>query len=348
MSVDLSVFLSRVGAHLGSRLEEESRRWSSTELPDPAFSAIKDLVSNGGKRVRPSFVALGWAAAMGAADSEMPVVLGAAVELLHVSALLHDDVVDASTTRRGAPTAHIAAAMGHRDKGWNGDAEAYGLGVAVLAGDLAAAIADEMVAVMSAATRAQWQQMKTEVAVGQVLDHVATARATRDEAIALEVVRLKTSQYTVVRPLLMGATQAQETFDSALADGLAAYGRAVGEAFQLRDDVLGVFGDEKTTGKPVGNDLREGKPTLLIANAHARASGEQRRALDRIGAVDLTDDDIARITSILRETGALAGVEERIEERTREAREILSGMSIPTDVRLALSNLADSLMSRAS
>jgi len=147
---------------------------------------------------------------------------------------------------------------------------------------------------------------------------------------------------------LMGASEVTGTLDPGLATDLSAYGTAVGEAFQLRDDVLGAFGDEHTTGKPVGTDLREGKPTLLLALAHSRASARQREALDRVGATDLGDDEIEGIAAVLRDTGALDSVEERIVAKTHEARSMLDGSSIRTDVRRALSDLADSLMSRAS
>lgn len=348
MNADLGSFVSRVDGLLRDRLAEESAGWASTGLAEPALTAITDLVSRGGKRVRPRFVALGWAAAGGQPESDVPVTLGAAVEMLHVSALLHDDVVDRSVSRRGAPTAHVAAAARHRREDLAGDPVAFGEGLAILAGDLAVSIADDLVAGAGTATRVQWNRMKTEVAVGQVLDHVATARSVRDPGAALEVVRLKTSQYTVVRPLLMGATEVSGSPAPTLVDALTAYGLAVGEAFQLRDDLLGVFGDESTTGKPVGSDLREAKPTLLLALADELASPDQRRVLGRVGSVDLTGDEIAAIRDVLRVTGALDAVEARIAERTAESREILQTSGIDRHVQGALADLAGALMTRTS
>lgn len=351
MPIDLDDVRSRVDDLLTRRLGEEAARWSSGGLAASAFGAVVDLVARGGKRVRPSFVALGWAAAGGDPRSDRPVVLGAAVELLHVSALLHDDVVDASTSRRGAPTAHVAGADRHRRESMVGDPDTYGRGLAVLAGDLAMAIADAMVADAAPTTRGQWQSMKTEVAVGQVLDHAATATGTRDESLALEVVRLKTSQYTVVRPLLIGASEASESrgaVDGDLAMALTRFGSAVGEAFQLRDDILGAFGDEDITGKPVGADLREGKPTLLLAIAAARADDGQRRVLDRVGSESLDARGVAEIADLIRATGALDTVERRIADLTAEAARVLADSPVLPAARDALMSFADSLMSRVS
>lgn len=351
MSIDLSDFRGRVDALLSRQLRDESQRWSTTGLAAPAFDAIADLVARGGKRVRPCFVALGWAAAGGDTGSDRPVMLGAAAELLHVSALLHDDVVDGSPSRRGAPTAQVAAAERHRRDGSIGDADAYGRGLAILAGDVAMAIADGMVVDSAPVTRAQWQAMKTEVAVGQVLDHRATAMGTRDDSVALEVMRLKTSQYTVVRPLLVGAAEASESvgaIDVTLASTLTAFGEAVGEAFQLRDDILGAFGDEATTGKPVGADLREGKPTLLLAIATARATHDQRGILSRVGSNNLDTHEIMSIADVIRTTGALDAVEQRVAAKTAESAEILAGSSVRPDARDALQLFADTLMSRVS
>lgn len=351
MTIDLDDVRARVDGHLARCLKTESDNWSSTGLATPAFDAIVDLVSRGGKRVRPCFVALGWAAAGGDVRSDRPVVLGAAVELLHASALLHDDVVDASTSRRGAPTAHIAGADRHRREEMVGDPDTYGRGLAILAGDVAMAIADGMVTDVAPATRAQWQAMKTEVAVGQILDHGATATGTRVDAVALEVVRLKTSQYTVVRPLLIGASEAagmSRALDPTLASALTAFGSAVGEAFQLRDDVLGVFGDEAITGKPVGADLSEGKPTLLLSIATSRATDDQRRVLGRVGSTRLDARAVAEITDVIRATGSLDAVESRITDRTVEAARVLATSPVPGKVRDALQIFADSLMSRVS
>lgn len=348
MPIDLAGFLTGVDSALEGILTIDEGVLESSERAESAVGAIRDLVSRGGKRVRPSFVAFGWVASGGDAHSDLPVRLGAAIELLHVSALLHDDVIDGSPTRRGAPTAQVRAAAEHRDNGWIGDADSFGMGLAILAGDLAAALADQMLGDCPGETLDHWRQMKTEVAIGQILDHSGTARQDRSIQSALEVVRLKTSQYTVVRPLLMGASAVTGATDGELRNSLTAFGTAVGEAFQLRDDVLGTFGDAASTGKPVGTDLREGKPTLLLALAHGRADDGQRAVLDRVGAGDLRDAEIEAITGVLRATGALAEVEDRITHRTDEAISRLASARMPAGVCDALAGFAQSLVGRTS
>ena len=348
MSVDLDSFRSRVDRHLADLLVEEARRWGRTGLAVPAFDAISGLTALGGKRVRPVFVYLGWCATGADPGSVEPVRLGAAVELLHVSALLHDDVVDASSTRRGAPTAHLRSAEQHRSAGWSGDPSIYGTGLAILAGDLAVALADEVFGSAPAAATDHWRRMETEVAVCQVLDHVGTARREREPSAALAVVRLKTSQYTVVRPLLIGASAAVGDGESGLCAVLEGFGTAVGEAFQLRDDILGTFGDSATTGKPVGNDLREGKPTLLLALAHERADADQKALLDRVGSADLTVTEIDGIVDVVRGTGAPEEIETRITRLTSEALDHLRSARMPDTVRSALGDFALSLVARTS
>lgn len=348
MPIDLAGFLSGVDSALEGVLTIDEGVLGSVDQAESAVGAIRDLVSRGGKRVRPSFVAFGWAANGGDAGSGLPVRLGAAVELLHVSALLHDDVVDGSPTRRGAPTAHVRAATDHRDNVWIGDADSFGTGLAILAGDLAAALADQILGDIPGETLDHWRRMKTEVAIGQILDHSGTARRNRSIESALEVVRLKTSQYTVVRPLLIGASAVTGAIDDDLRNSLTVFATAVGEAFQMRDDVLGTFGDATNTGKPVGTDLREGKPTLLLALAHGRADDRQRSVLDRVGSGDLRDAEIAEIAGVLRATGALAEVEDRITQRTDDAISCLASARVSVEVRDALAEFARSLVGRAS
>ncbi|MGA0863411.1 MAG: polyprenyl synthetase family protein [Ilumatobacteraceae bacterium] len=314
-------------------------------LADAAFDAVGRLALGGGKRVRPRFVAFG---AMAAGCNEtMPehVDIASAVELLHVSALLHDDVVDGAATRRGEPTAHVREATRHRASSWAGEARRYGDGVAILAGDLAAALADELASSGIASALSHWRAMKSEVALGQVIDHVATARKVRDATESLQVVNLKTSMYTVVRPLLLGAAQHDPSRAERLAPVLEAYGSGVGEAFQLRDDVLGVFGDPGDTGKPVGDDLREGKPTWLLAEAVAMASDAQRTVLDTVGG-DVGPHDIARIQDVIVDLGVLDRVEERIARRTGDAVAALAGSDISESVADQMAAFAHALVAR--
>lgn len=292
-------------------------------------------------------MALGWLAAGGSAPSRAVVDVAAAVELLHVSALLHDDVVDGSLTRRGASTAHVRETERHRTQGWAGEPRRYGEGVAILAGDLASAFADELAATSRPETMVHWRSMKSEVALGQVLDHVATAKRVRDPDAALQVITLKTSMYTVVRPLLLGATECDPVRSSRITPVLEAYGAGVGEAFQLRDDVLGAFGDPSDTGKPVGDDLREGKPTWLLAEATALADSRQRAVLELVGG-EIDDDGVRAVQEVMVGLGVLARVEERIVRRTDDAIASLAGSDIDPDVVRALTEAAHSLVSRRS
>lgn len=271
----------------------------------------------------------------------------AAVEMLHVSALLHDDVVDGAATRRGVVTAHVREATRHRESSWAGEARRHGEGVAILAGDLASAFADELISTAGAPTLAHWRAMKSEVALGQVIDHVATARRVRDAVESLRVIHLKTSMYTVVRPLLMGASETDPERATFLVPVLEAYGAGIGEAFQLRDDVLGAFGDSGATGKPVGDDLREGKPTWLLAEACAAASDAQRAVLDTVGG-DVDQDDVARIQDVIVELGVLDRAEERIKRRTSEAIAVLRGSGIDALAVEEMTAFADALVARRS
>lgn len=292
-------------------------------------------------------MALGWLAAGGSVPSEAAVGVAAAVELLHVSALLHDDVVDGSLTRRGTATAHVREADRHRTEGWAGESRRYGEGVAILAGDLAAAFADELVASAKPETQAQWRAVKSEVALGQVLDHVATARRVRDPDVALQVVSLKTSMYTVVRPLLLGASECDPERASQIGPALEAYGSGVGEAFQLRDDVLGAFGDPNDTGKPVGDDIREGKPTWLLAEATALADASQREVLESVGR-EIDENGISAVQEVMVDLGVLARAEERIVRRTENAIEALGASDIDPAVVQLLADAAHLLVSRRS
>jgi geranylgeranyl diphosphate synthase type I len=239
----------------------------------------------------------------------------------------------------------VREATRHRQSSWAGEARRYGEGVAILAGDVAAAFADELASSANAWALTHWRAMKSEVALGQVIDHVATARKVRDATESLRVVALKTSMYTVVRPLLLGAAQHDPARAEHLAPALEAYGSGVGEAFQLRDDVLGVFGDASDTGKPVGDDLREGKPTWLLAEAVAVASDAQRAVLDEIGG-EIDANGIARVQSLIIELGVLDRVEERITRRTHDAIAALADSGIDQSVIEEMAAFARALIER--
>lgn len=253
-------------------LEAEQRRWSvvDADLAQP-LASIARFVLGGGKRLRPAFCYWGFRAAGGAPDDPVVIDVGAAFEFLHAFALMHDDVMDGSTTRRGLATIHTEYAGLHREHDWRGEPRRYGEGVAILAGDLSAVFADRLVATTPPVARHLWHELKVEIDVGQYLDLLGTARGGTDLAAARRIARYKSGKYTIERPLHIGAALAGR-FEP-LEATLSAYGAPLGEAFQLRDDILGAFGDSARTGKPVGDDLREGKPTPLLAVAAQRCAG---------------------------------------------------------------------------
>ncbi|MEV0006063.1 polyprenyl synthetase family protein [Micromonospora sp. NPDC050980] len=318
-------------------------------------ATARDAVLAGGKRVRPTFAYWGWRGVIGG-DGPLPSVLPAlaALELLHTFALVHDDVMDASDTRRGRPTAHRAAAARHRAAGHTGDPDRYGEAVAVLIGDLCMVWADRLMAHAALPAdrlldvRRCYDQMRVETVAGQFLDVLGehdAANWTVDRA--LRVARYKTASYTVQRPLLFGACLAGVDPDGPLIAAYTRYGLAVGEAFQLRDDLLGVYGDPATTGKPAGDDLRTGKPTALLMLARQLADPAQRRALDRAGAVT-GDREVTRLADLVRDTGATARVERMISERVTEALTSLATAPIDETARTALTGLATAATARRS
>ena len=264
------------------------------------------------------------------------IAAAAALEVFHAAALVHDDLIDNSDTRRGRPAAHRALEAAHRAAGWDGDAEAFGRSAAVLLGDLLVAWSDDLfeeglaaASVSPVAARAEYARMRRDVTIGQFLD-VAEESAFRTEpddrhaARALRVASFKSARYSVQQPLAIGAALAGA--DAAQQAALAAFGHPLGMAFQLRDDVLGVFGDEAQTGKPSGDDLREGKRTVLIAFAREGLAASPRRILDElIGDPDLDDAQIAALQRTIVETGALERVESLISDYAREAERSLSG-----------------------
>ncbi|PGH44027.1 geranylgeranyl diphosphate synthase, type I [Micromonospora sediminicola] len=318
-------------------------------------ATARDAVLAGGKRVRPTFAYWGWRGVIGgeaAVQDVLPAL--SALELLHTFALVHDDVMDASDTRRGLPTAHRAAAARHRAAGHAGDPDRYGEAVAVLIGDLCMVWADRLMAHAAVPAdrlldvRRCYDQMRVETVAGQFLDILGEHDAANWSVDrALRVARYKTASYTVQRPLLFGACLAGADADGPLIAAYTRYGLAVGEAFQLRDDLLGVYGDPETTGKPAGDDLRTGKPTALLMLARQLADPTQRRALDRAGTVT-GDREVARLADLVRDTGAATRVERMISERVAEALAALDTAPIDETARTALTGLATAATARRS
>jgi len=317
------------------------------------IEALSGFVLGGGKRIRPTFAWWGWRGAGGAAsgpDAEGALQVVSSLELIQACALIHDDLIDSSDSRRGNPTVHVASAKLHAGQGWLGSPAAFGLATAVLVGDLALAWADDMFADAPlpaetlAAARPAWRAMRTEVLAGQYLDVRTQAVGDASPEAALRIDRLKTAAYTVQRPLHLGAALAGA--DEELIGTLLEFGGDVGVAFQLRDDLLGVFGDPSVTGKPAGDDLREGKRTLLVALGLqlARERGEDAAAeviAEAIGAADLSDAAVDTVRDALTAVGAVDAIERRITELTSSAMAALERARLAEPAPAALTELTE-------
>lgn len=311
---------------------------------DPLASAVRDAVLGGGKRIRPVFAYWGWRAGGGDEPLEGVVPALAALELLHAFALVHDDVMDCSDTRRGRPTAHRSLAAAHQRARLGGDPHRFGEAAAILAGDLCLVWADQLMGrslvppQRLAAARRAYDRMRVEAIAGQFLDILGEHAPVWTVDQALRTARLKTAGYTVIRPLHFGVALSGST-GGVLPAAFTRYGVAVGEAFQLRDDLLGAFGEPTVTGKPAGDDLVQGKPTVLLQLARKRATAAQLAQLDHGRPVH---------PDVVRRTGAPEEVEKMIIERVGDARRALDAAPLPDGVRAALTELAEAVAWRAS
>ncbi len=338
-----------VEARLRQLLDAETGRWAAfdEDLGEP-LEHIARLVLGGGKRLRPSFCHWGFVGAGGSPDDQRIVDAGAALELMHAFALFHDDVMDDAVSRRGTPTTHTVFADMHADAGWAGESRRFGEGVAILVGDLAFVMADQLLLEAPRDAWVIWNELRTELNIGQLLDIVGSVRRDRRLDKAERICRYKSGKYTVERPLHLGAVLAAPDRAAELLPALSAYGLPLGDAFQMRDDVMGAFGDEAVTGKPVGGDLREGKPTPLLARAVAASTPAQRAVLDGVGAPDLDDDDIVTMQQVIVETGALAALEAQIAALTDQAIAAIETAPITALSRSALIDLAHYVSWRAT
>jgi geranylgeranyl diphosphate synthase, type I len=316
----------------------------------PVADAIADFVLRGGKRLRPAFGYWGCLGA-GGTDSDELVAAVASLELMHASALIHDDIVDASATRRGEPSVHRRFADLHARCGWSGDAGAFGRASGILLGDLCLIWSEELLSRSgldsAALARARWEfdEMRTEVTVGQYLDVHAQVSGNVSVQRAGKVARYKSAKYTVERPLLLGAALAGAP--AAVRAAYRGYGLPLGEAFQLRDDILGVYGDPARTGKPAGDDLREGKRTYLVAAALEAADPVERKALlDGLGDAHLDEAGVARLRGIIGASGALARTEARIDELTTRALAALATVHLRGGAAGELASLATAVTRR--
>lgn len=352
-------FRDAVQARLGDFLGGQGPvlRRIGAEL-DPVILAARDYTS-GGKRLRPAFCYWGRVAATGQPDDPTGLLQAASsLELLHVSALVHDDLMDHSDTRRGLPSAHRRFQLAHEDAAGVGSSTSYGTDMALLLGDLLTMWSVEMFESSPlppdalAAARPLVEAVRTEVTCGQVLDVTAQAgMAGADDESALDlvgrVVEYKSASYTVVRPCQIGV--ALGSGGPGLVEAMARFGSPLGRAFQYRDDLLGVFGDTSQTGKPAGDDLREGKRTVLVAHALSRSTPAQAsRLASMLGRADLDDSDIATARGIIEGSGARTAVEEMIEDGLRRAVAVLEGTDMTAEGRAGLLELAHRSVDRAA
>ncbi|MGI5270725.1 polyprenyl synthetase family protein [Nonomuraea sp. CA-218870] len=331
------------------------RRLPADGEPDflPLRAAAEDLLT-GGKRLRPAFCYWGWRAA-GGGDDPGVFTAAASLELLQASALVHDDVMDKSDLRRGMPAAHRRFEALHEKAAWHGSAEQFGEGAAILLGNLLLIWSGEMwrtsglPAPALAAAQPVHDHMRTELMCGQYLDLLEQANGENTFDSALRVALYKSGKYSVEQPLRLGLVLAAGGREPWVDELCTAYGTRVGIAFQLRDDILGVFGDPAATGKPAGDDLREGKRTMLVARTLAAASPADAATVRRLlGDPGLDGAGVTALREIIEGTGALRACEDMIADYLGEALASLEQAPITTEARAALAELAVAATSRAS
>ncbi len=332
---DTDGYLRDVDSLLADVLDDLDQVWSTT-MPHAPLGVLaltppemlRALVNGSGKRIRPTMVHLGWSVAQAEAGRDTAVRLGAALELLHVFALIHDDVMDESRTRRGALTVHAQAERDHLQASGLGQGGRFGESVAVLVGDLAHTEADHLASGFGGELRGIWRELCVELFGGQLLDLIGTATGHPDAETARTVARMKSGAYTVTRPLQLGAVSGRASLPVRTA--LHRYGQEVGAAFALRDDYLGVWGSAELTGKPAGDDLIAGKPTMILVLAgQARMSTAGAAALERVGTSVLTPADVTLLQTELRECGVAGTVDELIDTHLQAAHRALDPRLFP-------------------
>lgn len=343
----------RVQHALAGYLASQRAHMASVDASlSPLADAAEAFVLGGGKRLRPAFAYWGFMGA-GGQDSDEIITAVSTLELIQAGALIHDDLMDASDTRRGLPSVHRRFEALHRQRFWNGPASQFGLAGAILLGDVCLVWSDDLLdrsgvdPVTIAAARPVFNLMRIEVMLGQYLDVQSQAAAETSAERASLVAKFKSAKYTVEHPLLFGAALAGASAE--LKAAYSDFGLPLGEAFQLRDDVLGVFGDPDTTGKPAGDDLREGKRTYLVAAAFEGSSPAGRQLLERsIGDPKLDAVTVDQLRDAIVQSGALARTEARITELTTRALTVLDSIKLAGGADEALRELASAAVHRST
>ncbi|WP_421084563.1 polyprenyl synthetase family protein [Rothia nasimurium] len=350
---ETSRYLAALETEMGSffATQREIMAHVSTETL-PLIDSIEAL-STGGKRLRALLAYWGYRGAGGAELAESIVKAGLAIELFQTAALIHDDIIDASDTRRGAPSVHRRFEAMHTDRAYKTDPATFGISSAILAGDLCLSWSEMVfssIPELTATSEARFifDLMRTEVMAGQYLDIVGEVVPEEEPQVALEralnVIRYKSAKYSCEHPVALGGALGlglQHGHPSELVAGYRAFALPLGEGFQLRDDVLGVFGEPETTGKPAGDDLREGKRTVLTAFTAMKTDEPARAHLEAsLGKPDLDAATIAQIQQLMRTSGALDEVEVLIAHKSEQALEALAALPIAPEVGAALHAIA--------
>lgn len=366
----VDVVQERIDTFLGAQ-----RPHLASIAPDvDTFARFSGDLLRGGKRFRALFCYWGWQAVAGIETSFDPLATepdrdrlaavmtaSAGLEFFHAAALVHDDIMDNSDTRRGRPAAHRRFEELHRESAWLGDPVTFGTSGALLFGDLLLSWSDELISDAfdalpsrdaARSARREFNRMRTEVTLGQYLDILeesAWQGADDDELLtrAQRVIVYKSAKYSVEAPLTIGAAMAGGTHEHLAA--LRDFGLPLGIAYQLRDDLLGVFGDPSVTGKPAGDDLREGKRTVLIATARANLPGNAVRLLDELlGDPDLSEEQIRMLQATIRESGAVDAIEASITDQVARAKDAITRAPLAGSARTQLSQLADTVTARSA
>lgn len=354
-------YLEALEAEMQSFFDEQGGLMAEVSAETlPILDAIKKL-STGGKRLRALLAYWGFRGAGGQPDDPAIIKAGVAIELFQSAALIHDDIIDASDTRRGAPSVHRQFEAMHRERGFKTSPEAYGVSSSILTGDMCLSWSEMVFSSIPGAgadseARQIFNLMRTEVMAGQYLDIVGEVVQVESPQVSLEralnVIRYKAAKYTCEQPLALGGALglgAPRGELSPLIDSYRSFALPLGEGFQMRDDELGVFGEPEVTGKPAGDDLREGKRTVLTAYTAMLAGSADHDFLESsLGNQQLTLTDIARLQELIRVSGALDAVEQLIDQKSQQALEALATLQVSEHVRTALEAIAAKALKRSA